>query len=231
MPKLMRVIVNRYANQSSGYLRVLKNGFRSSGSDRAPLAIVEFVGNPNEIVYHMAKKQTKKVIEQLKQVEAQKYSLKKIVLRDPVSGENINVVKLNSKSTLDGREKKKLGRVEAALQKKIVKFNKAIIRYPLARQIDTKTVEDIDAMRRGDIEKTVPNWKLPRKSLPASSMLVPLKSLKFVKPSNMSAGPAAISEVGPEPTKSKQSDSGGLVGETKKPDVPKSFFQRFFGRF
>jgi REP element-mobilizing transposase RayT len=92
MPKLMTVIVNRYENQSFGYLRVLKNGFRASGSDRAPLAILEFVGNPNDIVYlvyHMAKKQSKKIVEQLKQVEAQKYSLKKFVLRDPVTANDV----------------------------------------------------------------------------------------------------------------------------------------------
>lgn len=230
MPKLMSVIVNRYANQNSGYLRVLKNGFRASGSDRAPLAIVEFVGNPNEIVYHMAKKHTKNVVDQLKQVEAQKYSLKRLVLRDPITGDNVNVVKLKPKSTLDGREKKKLGRVEAALQKKIVKFNKAMIRYPLSRQIDNKTVEDIEAMRRGDIEKTVPNWKLPRRSLPASSMLVTLKSSKHVKPSSTYTDSVTKPKLGSDAVKPEES-SDKSSAEAKKPEVPKSFFQRFFGRF
>jgi hypothetical protein len=228
MPKLMTVIVNRYANQNSGYLRVLKNGFRSSGSDRAPLAIVEFVGNPNDIVYHMAKKQSKKIVEQLKQVEAQKYSLKKFVLRDPVTGNDVNVVKLKHKSTLDGREKKKLGRVEAALQKKVVKFNKSTIRYPLSRKIDTSTVENIEAMRSGDIEKTVPNWKLPKRSLPASSMLSPLKSIKAVKVVGSSSSSTKPSPVSLDENPKEIRDQ---PVEAKKPEVPKSFFQRFFGRF
>jgi hypothetical protein len=135
---------------------------------------------------------------------------------------------LKQKATLDGREKKKLGRVEAALQKKVVKFNKSMIRYPLSRKSDLETVENIEAMRSGDIEKTVPNWKLPKRSLPASSMLSPLKSsraVKAIEPSSSSIGvpPVALDE--------KPKEIVDQPIETKKPEVPKSFFQRFFGRF
>ena len=43
IPKMTKIIANRYQDRKGGYVRILKNGYRSSGSDRAPLALIELV--------------------------------------------------------------------------------------------------------------------------------------------------------------------------------------------
>ena len=40
---MVQIIAKRYGDRKGGYVRIIKNGFRASGSDRAPLAMIELV--------------------------------------------------------------------------------------------------------------------------------------------------------------------------------------------
>jgi Ribosomal protein L17 len=65
----MHVLAQRYSDRTGGYVRILKNGYRSSGSDRSLMAIVELVGNARDIVYHSSQRTSANVKSQLREVE------------------------------------------------------------------------------------------------------------------------------------------------------------------
>ncbi|KAI8893400.1 ribosomal protein L17 [Globomyces pollinis-pini] len=136
IPKLMNTLANRYKDRSGGYVRILKNGHHASGSDRAPISIVELVNNPNDIIYNFAKRQINLVQKQLTDVESKKYHRELVVLRDPKTGALHNMYKLKPRADLTSKTLKQLNRVEIALHKQLVKFNRSLKTYPQARQYD-----------------------------------------------------------------------------------------------
>ncbi|KAJ2992700.1 hypothetical protein HDV02_002899 [Globomyces sp. JEL0801] len=228
IPKLMNTLANRYKDRSGGYVRILKNGHHASGSDRAPISIVELVNNPNDIIYNFAKRQINLVQKQLTDVESKKYHRELVVLRDPKTGALHNMYKLKPRADLTSKTLKQLNRVEIALHKQLVKFNRSLKTYPQARQYDAETATKLESlvMNNSEVE---PN-SLLAKSLPTKknlqgSLAAPLKSkqqlgdLEKDLDSNQ-----LIKEV------LEQDDVKDKEPVVEKAEPSKSFAEKFFGR-
>ena len=132
----MDKLVPRYQSRQGGYTRILFNGTRSSGTDRAPLAIVELVDNPKDTIYHLAKVQLPTIKEQLIKVQAQKYLQKTIDLVDPVSGEARTVTQYQLKPEINERTLRKLNTQERGISRAIKKYERALSSYPQARSLE-----------------------------------------------------------------------------------------------
>lgn len=143
VPKLVHVLAPRYKGKLGGYVRILKNGYRSSGSDRAPKAIIELVGNMKDIVYHTSQLGKETLKSQLEQVEQRRYVTQSLELKDPVTGEVHNMVMLHDRPNIPGSEKKKLMMKQVTLHRKIKKFNINEINYEKARVADEASVKKL----------------------------------------------------------------------------------------
>lgn len=226
VPKLLHVLSNRYQDRSGGYVRILRNGFRKSGSDRAPLAIVELVNNPNDITYHFAKKQLDQTTKQLQDIESEKYIRKPIILRNLKTGANQEVVKLKDKANITGTNKKKYSRIELALHKKILKYNKSMDSYPIARQRDQESEVKVREMitTGTDIKK---GYYLPPADKVEAALAVPVrrKAPRFTQ----AAETAVLGTSADSPTEKK----GDAISETAPSKeaikAPKSFAEKYFG--
>lgn len=109
------------------------NGFRGIASDRAPMAIVELVDNPKDIIHALAQQHAPTVQSRLEELESRLYRREVIPVRDPITGEPGQVVRLHDRHNLSGREKLKLTRQELGLTKTLQKMQKALATWPAAR--------------------------------------------------------------------------------------------------
>jgi hypothetical protein len=210
----MHILAPRYQDRKGGYVRILKNGHRSRTSDRAPLAIVELVNNPNDIVYHLAKTQLTTVQEQLKNIEEKKYSRESILLRDLHTGEAFTAVKLKDRANITAKEKRQFSRVELGLQKKMLKFNKSMETFPLSRQMDTFSAEKLKNVQPNEsIEFFMPPPSRWMQVLPSASKMKVLKR--------------QATQIVPE----KEQLQPDVVDSTPAKPPPKSFVSQFFGKW
>ncbi|KAK6096514.1 54S ribosomal protein L8, mitochondrial [Batrachochytrium dendrobatidis] len=138
VPKLMQVLTERYRNIHGGYMRIVRNGYNSPGSDRAPKAIIELVNNPNDLVYGSAKVFGDKVLQQLHKVEGAKYRRDTIKLVDPITGKEMSVFKLTERTEMSGREKHKLTLKEVGIYKQLIKMRQSLQSYPKSRAADIR---------------------------------------------------------------------------------------------
>ncbi|KAJ3171220.1 hypothetical protein HDU88_008257 [Geranomyces variabilis] len=153
--KLRGPLMARYATRKGGYTRLHLNGHRGLASDRAPLAIIELVDNPNDIVHGLAKLHLPKLQKQLAQVESQLYTRSVIPIQDPVTGESAHVVRLQDRHDVSGRTKEKLTGKEKALLKMISKMQKALESYPQARAAELAHAERVRVERAGSHKRIV----------------------------------------------------------------------------
>ncbi|KAI9012973.1 ribosomal protein L17, partial [Gaertneriomyces semiglobifer] len=138
LPKLLGPLAVRYATRTGGYTRIHMNGYRRSGTDRAPKAIVELVDNPKDIVYALAKQRYHEVKERLSVVESRLYQKRVVQIVDPMTGEECHAIKLLDREDVRGLEKKKLVQQELGLVKLTRKFEKSLQSYPLARAAEAE---------------------------------------------------------------------------------------------
>ncbi|KND04984.1 ribosomal protein L17 [Spizellomyces punctatus DAOM BR117] len=136
--KLQGPLTARYASRKGGYTRIHLNGFRSNASDRAPLAIVEFVDNPRDIVHGLARQHVSTIRTRLQELESRLYAREVIPIRDPVTGMPGEVVKLKDRHNLPGREKMKLARQELGLMKMLQKMERSLESWPRAREVEAE---------------------------------------------------------------------------------------------
>ncbi|KAJ3016284.1 hypothetical protein HKX48_004131 [Thoreauomyces humboldtii] len=139
--KLRGPLMARYATRRGGYTRLHMNGFRGLASDRAPLAIIELVDNPNDIIHGLAKMHLPKLRSQLADVEKKLYTRTVIPIQDPITGEPARVVRLEDRHDVPGREKRKLTGREKALVKMVTKMEKSLASYPAARAAEEEHAE------------------------------------------------------------------------------------------
>jgi hypothetical protein len=143
--KLLHVLVPRYQHLHGGYLRILRNGFHSSGTDRAPVAIIEFVSNPRDIVYHTSLKEKPAITRQLESITAQKYS-KSVSSVVAKSGKTKQTVQLVKRNDINSTILKRLSAREHQIKKRLQKFERNEKAYLHARKIDELSVEAIHKM-------------------------------------------------------------------------------------
>eukprot|EP00842_Homolaphlyctis_polyrhiza_P000613 jgi/Hompol1/1552/HPOL_005630-RA len=138
VPKLMKVLAERYRDRRGGYVRIVRNGFNSSGSDRAPRAIIELVSNPRDLTFGAAKVHGDKVLQLLQQVEGEKYHREQLTLHDPESGAAVALYKLHDRHDISGKQRLELTHREVALHKRVLKMRRSLLSYDNARQADAR---------------------------------------------------------------------------------------------
>ena len=148
IPIIMKKLVPRYEKRFGGYTRILRNGFRRSGTDRAPLAIVEFVDCPKDTIHRLAQVQLPTLKEDLKKTISEKYRVNPVQLFDPISGEPVTILQHELKRELNEKTIIKLSKRERGIQKLIDKYERSVSSYPTARAKDgvdkTRTVGSLD---------------------------------------------------------------------------------------
>ncbi|KAJ3087568.1 hypothetical protein HK102_010754 [Quaeritorhiza haematococci] len=133
---LLLSLAKRYTKRTDGFARVMPNGYRSPASDRAPLAIIEYVDNPNDLMHAFAKKHLAKVRQDLEEIEKQKYHHDVYELRDPVTGEPQKVVKLRRRHDLSVPELARLERKEMTLRNLVDKLEASLVTQAQARMYE-----------------------------------------------------------------------------------------------
>ncbi|KAJ3312789.1 hypothetical protein HDV04_002754 [Boothiomyces sp. JEL0838] len=202
VPKVMHLLAKRYQDRNSGYVRILKNGYRGNGSDRAALSIIELVNNPNDIVYSMAKNNLSVLKEKLDSIEALKYKKTVLKLKDLSSGEPTEFVNLEDRHDITGRERKIASAKERSAHKVVAKYERVLKSYPEARNADEQAIEKLKEM--------IENKAYPKDLLDG-----------FVQPVKAEM---KIQEL-EEPVEVKE------VVVEKAPEPSKSFMEKYFGRF
>jgi anaerobic ribonucleoside-triphosphate reductase len=208
------VLSNRYKDRRGGYVRILKNGFRASGSDRAPLALIELVNNPNDTVYHLAKKYRDIVAKHLEEVQAKKYEQKRYQLWNLDSDKQEEVVQLKQRQDLSGLEIKKWSRIEVALKRTLRKYDQNLKSYGEARIADEKSINIL--------REKYENFGKP---MPAVEVAIKVRQTPS-ESSNNTAHQSSTSDS--SESKEEISTNPELVATPAEP--PKSFMEKYFGK-
>ncbi|KAI8919747.1 ribosomal protein L17 [Entophlyctis helioformis] len=153
VPKLMKTLAERYQDRPGGYLRIIRNGYNSSGSDRAPRAIVELVNNSKDLMHKSAKVHGDLIVKQLQDIEGIKYHRETVTLVDPLTGTPVEVFKLQERGDLNGAERKRLTAKEVAIHKRLAKLRTSLSTFESARTRDARTLAQLppiafDELRR-----------------------------------------------------------------------------------
>ncbi|KAJ3274810.1 hypothetical protein HDV01_002014 [Terramyces sp. JEL0728] len=201
VPKVMHLLAKRYQDRSAGYVRILKNGYRGNGSDRAALSIIEFVNNPNDIIYNLAKKNETVLKDKLVSIESQKYKRLILQLKDLSTGQPLEYVKLEDRHDITGRERKIVSAKERSAHKVLAKYERVLKSYPEARGADEQSIEKLQAM--------IENKEYPKNLL--DGFVQPIKAETDIETKEE---PVQIQEV-----------------VEKAPEPSKSFMDKYFGRF
>ncbi|KAI8827046.1 uncharacterized protein EV422DRAFT_23374 [Fimicolochytrium jonesii] len=153
--KLRGPLAARYAARKGGYTRLHRYGFRGLASDRAPLAIIELVDNPNDIVHGMAQKHRPSILDQLEQVQSQLYKKTIVPIHDPVSGNKVDIVQFADRHDVTGSQKWKLNEREKALSKRLAKMQKSLASYPKAREAEEAHKARVRADREASVKPAI----------------------------------------------------------------------------
>jgi hypothetical protein len=219
VPKLMHVLANRYKDRQGGYVRILKNGYRANASDRAPLAIIELINNPNDVIYHLAQKQRKELERQLEEVEEKRYIRKVVNLVDPSTGKPLQLLRIKERPQLKVVEKRKIGAQELALHKKIIRFRKSLESYPRARSFDKEAEEKLASLTADSSSPFHVPYDRLAQILPVQSKVKTVERL-VIERAPTPATPSVEVESGNEPTQ-----------KPTTPAPPKSFLRKLIGYF
>ena len=214
----------RYANTAGGYVRVLKNGYRASGSDRASLAVVELIANPNDIVMHSAQLQVPVLKSQMNSINQSKYHRKAISLRNLATGVEQKLEKIVLSPNFSSQMKKVVDTKERAIHKKMIQLNKSVVHYSHARLSDSDSLKQFQDGTQTDI----PEWIVPTMTKSPTNFIPERKILrgKFDVPSFDSSSKDITGDQQQVPVNELKQESDKKDSES--PKIPQSFFQRFF---
>nr|KAJ3421545.1 hypothetical protein HK105_003156 [Polyrhizophydium stewartii] len=182
VPKLMHTLAERYQDRGGGYLRILRAGFNSPGSDRAPRAIVELVNNPKDLRYASAKVHGDQTLQALQALEAAKYRRETVTLQDPRTGASVEVVKLTERGELGGHERYRMTRREIAMHKQLLKMRQALRTYDAARDADGRQAHQIAATAAVELQKRLQGevkWVLGKGRQPSAKFRDTIGKLGF----------------------------------------------------
>ncbi|KAJ3126766.1 ribosomal protein S15 [Nowakowskiella sp. JEL0407] len=155
LPKLKTTLVERYKNQLGGYIRILRYGFNSPGSDRAPKAIVELVGHAKDTVKLLASEGNRlsAVQKSLQEIEQEKYKKTGVILVDPFTRVAEEFALMRVREDLPGKVMKGLNEKELGLHKRIEKMEKAVNRWTQARDIEMNRRENAREQLQRKVDK------------------------------------------------------------------------------
>ncbi|TPX77968.1 hypothetical protein CcCBS67573_g00747 [Chytriomyces confervae] len=157
VPKL-KLLAARFADRKGGYTRLILDGYNRVGSDRAPLATVEYVDSPNDSVHFLAKTHLPKLRNDLKSVQDRKYSTESITLEDPTSpGKLITVLKRTIRADVNSKQIKQMAVKERNLQKLISKFERSLETHQLARARENEFINSLEKRSEAYALETLKN--------------------------------------------------------------------------
>ncbi|KAJ3387853.1 hypothetical protein HDU84_000457 [Entophlyctis sp. JEL0112] len=155
----MKLLAARFGDRPGGYTRLKLAGFNRPGSDRAPLATVEFINGPEDSVRSLAVKFLPKVKADLERVRARRYVSTSLVVEDPlVPGSIVSVPHAVLRSDLSSREIKALASKERVLVKLVAKLEKSISSRKVAQENELRheqLVQNLKARKLRQILKSL----------------------------------------------------------------------------
>lgn len=206
----------------------MKNGTRSSGSDRAPLAIIEFVGNAKDVIYHSGNQSTSILEKQLKEIESKKYIKHVVKLVHPETGAAVEVTKLIERQDLSGKVKQLLTRQEISIVKKLEKFSRSKKMFKHARQADEQAEKTIPSIQDGQQGRVLPPKGRTREILASGSYKIRHAAIKPAGPSNFAAASSASQAQAGESSKdAKAKDAKPISSKAASSLFGGSFWKRF----
>ncbi|KAJ3068864.1 hypothetical protein HDU98_008025 [Podochytrium sp. JEL0797] len=144
LPKL-QLLAARYKDRHGGYTRLTLSGYNRAGSDRAPLATVEYINSPTDSVRFLASKYLPKVQSDLSTLRAQKYTSQEIVLEDPMNpGTLVTVVQRTLRADVSSKQIKQLGTKERFLQNTVNKFERSLSTFEAARVYEVEYLKTVE---------------------------------------------------------------------------------------
>ncbi|KAI9352782.1 ribosomal protein L17 [Obelidium mucronatum] len=145
VPKL-QLLAARYKDRVGGYTRLTLNGYNRPGSDRAPLATIEYVDNPKDSLHFLASKYLPKVKEDLKEIQARKYNTEEISLEDPMNpGTLVTAYRRTLRSDVNSKQIKQLAVKERYLQNMINKFERSLASFEKSRLHEKEYLKQLEA--------------------------------------------------------------------------------------
>ncbi|ORY48187.1 hypothetical protein BCR33DRAFT_714595 [Rhizoclosmatium globosum] len=144
IPKL-QLLAARYKDKTGGYTRLTLDGYNRAGSDRAPLATVEYVDNQNDSIHFLAQKYLPKVKEDLKEIQNRKYNTEEITLEDPMNpGTLVTAYRRTLRSDVNSKQIKQLAVKERYLQNVIDKFERSLVTYKTSRVYELEYLKTVE---------------------------------------------------------------------------------------
>ncbi|KAJ3027530.1 UNVERIFIED_CONTAM: hypothetical protein HDU68_003661 [Siphonaria sp. JEL0065] len=144
VPKL-QLLAARYKDRVGGYTRLTLDGYNRPGSDRAPLATIEYIDNASDSIHFLASKYLPKVKEDLKEIQARKYNTQEITLEDPMNpGSLITAYKRTLRADVNSKLIKQLAVKERYLQNLINKFERSLSSFEKSRVYEQEYLKEVE---------------------------------------------------------------------------------------
>ncbi|KAJ3417163.1 hypothetical protein HDV05_006369 [Chytridiales sp. JEL 0842] len=143
----LKLLAARFSERRGGYTRIIRNGHRSSATDRAPKAIVEYIDGPRDTMRLLAAKHLDKIRQDLIDLQSRKYAVDLQELQDPISGEKVVVESYTRKADIPYHELKQLHGRESFLQKTLHKLEKSVGDYERARKLERQFLEKLEEVK------------------------------------------------------------------------------------
>ncbi|KAJ3120021.1 hypothetical protein HK100_000061 [Physocladia obscura] len=138
IPKL-KILAARFGDRKGGYTRLILNGFNRPGSDRAPLATVEYINSPNDSIHYLAQQHLPKVKADLEAIRFRRFNSKSIQLENPFApGTFVTKVTRTLRSDLNSKQIKQLAVKERSLSYLATKLENSLTSFDGARKREAK---------------------------------------------------------------------------------------------
>lgn len=240
----MNVLAERYKDRTGGFVRIYKNGFNASGSDRASRAIVELIDNPKDLMYLRATKHGAQLIQKLEEIELQKYDREVIDLKHPKTGESISMFKLESKNGMNAIARARWTMREVSVHKQLHKMRNALRSYPKAREADLRASQSIQDSKTHEMMLELQSQldkRLSTHRRVSELFKAKVKSLGFaIQDSKIVYQPIShlqptttevMVESGTQEASIAEENVVQDANDVQKTDEPQTFTQKLFNRF
>ncbi|KAI9354593.1 ribosomal protein L17 [Zopfochytrium polystomum] len=138
----LQLLAARFKDRTGGYTRLTLNGFRPQGTDRAPLAIVEYIDGPRDTRALIAKQHLGKIRNELVTVQSELHKINIHSLRDPLTGAETIVRAWAGRSpNLTFSKIAYLTRRERVLQRQVEKMEKSLVHVKEGRSKEEEKLE------------------------------------------------------------------------------------------
>ncbi|KAJ3192516.1 hypothetical protein HK101_006373 [Irineochytrium annulatum] len=144
----LELLSARFHNRHGGFTRLIRNGYHRPGTDRARVAIIEYLNNPADTIRVLAELKRDKVAHDLAQVQSLRYDIERLELQHPETGERLVHQRVTPRADVRNKKVKALAHRENGLQKIMKKFDRSIEMHGPAREAETRRLEVMAGRKR-----------------------------------------------------------------------------------